>query len=159
MLGGMDMDIGSKGDYPANKLSNFAPNAFVIDGVECASMEGFLQSLKFKNPDMQVEICKLVGIGAKRAGRDKNWHRDQTLYWRGVPYKRDSQEYQDLLDRAYNELAKNTAFQRALLSTGDAVLTHSIGKRKQSETVLTRQEFCSRLTSIRTYLKTIYPGA
>lgn len=153
------MDIGSKGDYPANKLSNFAPNAFVIDGVECASMEGFLQSLKFKNPDMQVEICKLVGIGAKRAGRDKNWHRDQTLYWRGVPYKRDSQEYQDLLDRAYNELAKNTAFQRALLSTGDAVLTHSIGKRKQSETVLTRQEFCSRLTSIRTYLKTIYPGA
>lgn len=86
------MDIGSKGDYPANKLSNFAPNAFTIDGVECASMEGFLQSLKFKNPDMQVEICKLVGIGAKRAGRDKNWHKDQTLYWRGVPYKRDRQD-------------------------------------------------------------------
>ena len=152
------MDIGSKGNYPANKLSNFAPNAFVIDGVECASMEGFLQSLKFKNPDMQVEICKLVGIGAKRAGKDKNWYKDQTLYWRGVPYKRDSQEYQDLLDRAYNELAKNAAFQRALLATGDATITHSIGKRKQSETVLTKQEFCSRLLGIRTYLRAMNLG-
>ena len=152
------MDIGSKCNYPLNKLSNFAPNGFTIDGVECASMEGFLQSLKFKNPDMQVEICKLVGIGAKRAGAKKDWRKTQTLYWRGVEYKRDSQEYQDLLDRAYNELSKNTAFQRALLATGNANLTHSIGKNKISETVLTKQEFCSRLMSIRTYLRTMNGG-
>lgn len=41
------MDIGSGTGYPSAALSNFAPHSFVIDGVECASMEGFLQSLKF----------------------------------------------------------------------------------------------------------------
>ena len=37
------MEIGSKGKYPSNALSNFAPHPFVMDGVECASMEGFLK--------------------------------------------------------------------------------------------------------------------
>lgn len=46
------MDIGSGNTYPSNALSNFAPHSFVIDGVKCASMEGFLQSLKTNNPDM-----------------------------------------------------------------------------------------------------------
>ena len=40
------MDISSGNGYPAGSLSNFAPHGFIIDGVECASMEGFLQSLK-----------------------------------------------------------------------------------------------------------------
>jgi len=65
------MDVGSNGSYPSNALSNFAAHEFVIDGVRCASMEGFLQSLKFSNPDMQVHICSLIGIAAKRAGREK----------------------------------------------------------------------------------------
>lgn len=142
-------DIGSKCDYPLNKLSNFACNPFVIDGVECMSMEGFLQSLKFKNPDMQKEICKLIGYGAKKRGKDKNWQQSQILYWNGVEYKRDSNEYQELLDRAYDALSTNESFQKALLLTGDSVLTHSIGRIKQNETVLTRQEFCSRLMKIR----------
>lgn len=38
------MDIGSGKEYPSNALSNFAPHPFVFDGVECASMEGLLQS-------------------------------------------------------------------------------------------------------------------
>jgi predicted NAD-dependent protein-ADP-ribosyltransferase YbiA (DUF1768 family) len=37
------MDIGSRHGYPANALSNFAPHPFNMDGVACASMEGFLQ--------------------------------------------------------------------------------------------------------------------
>ncbi len=54
------MDIGSGTGYPSASLSNFAPHAFVIDGVECASMEGFLQSLKFQDPEMQKHVCTLV---------------------------------------------------------------------------------------------------
>jgi predicted NAD-dependent protein-ADP-ribosyltransferase YbiA (DUF1768 family) len=46
------MDIGSGSGFPSAALSNFAPHPFVIDGVECNSMEGFLQSLKFSNPEM-----------------------------------------------------------------------------------------------------------
>lgn len=40
------MDIGSGTGFPTAALSNFAPHPFIIDGVECNSMEGFLQSLK-----------------------------------------------------------------------------------------------------------------
>ena len=147
------MDIGSGTGWPSAALSNFTPHPFVIDGVECASMEGFLQSLKFKEPDMQVEVCKLVGKAAKFKGKKKKWWRTQTLYWQGQEFKRDSQEYQDLLDRAFDALAKNSGFQKALLATGKATLTHSIGKSKEQETVLTKQEFCSRLTNIRSNLQ------
>lgn len=147
------MDIGSESGYPNSALSNFAPHPFVIDGVECNSMEGFLQSLKFKEPEMQKEVCKLVGKAAKFKGKKKKWYRTQTLYWQGVEYKRDSEEYQRLLDRAYNALSENQGFQKALLATGNATLTHSIGKTKKSETVLTRSEFCSRLTTIRSRLQ------
>ena len=147
------MDIGSGTGWPSAALSNFTPHPFVIDGVECASMEGFLQSLKFKEPDMQIEVCKLVGKAAKFKGKKKKWWRTQTLYWQGQEFKRDSQEYQDLLDRAFDALAQNTGFQKALLATGKATLTHSIGKSKEQETVLTKQEFCSRLTNIRSNLQ------
>lgn len=147
------MDIGSGNTYPSNALSNFSPHPFEIDGVLCNSMEGWLQSLKFKSPDMQKEVCKLVGRAAKFKGRDKKWWLTQKLYWQGQEFDRHSQEYQDLLDRAFNELAKNTSFRKALLASGNSILTHSIGKTDESKTVLTVREFCSRLTQIREKLK------
>ena len=147
------MDIGSGSGFPSATLSNFAPHPFVIDGVECNSMEGFLQSLKFSNPEMQKEVCKLVGKAAKFKGKKKKWWRTQTLHWQGTEIPRDSQEYQDLLDRAFDALAQNSGFRAALLATGNSVLTHSMGKTKITETVLTRQEFCSRLTKIREELR------
>ena len=147
------MDIGSGTGWPSAALSNFTPHPFVIDGVECANMEGFLQSLKFKEPAMQAEVCKLVGKAAKFKGKKKKWWKTQTLYWNGVEYARDSEEYQELLDRAFDALAQNTGFQKALLATNNSTLTHSIGKSKEQETVLTKQEFCSRLTKIRSKLQ------
>ena len=145
------MNIGSGSKYPAGALSNFSPHPFSIDDVECNSMEGFLQSLKFKSIEMQVEVCKLVGFAAKKKGRNKNWQQSQTLYWRGNEYKRKSKEYQDLLDRAYTAMYKNTKFKKALEASKPANLTHSIGKSKESETVLTTREFCSRLTKLRDF--------
>ena len=148
------MDIGSGHGWPADALSNFSPHPFEIDGVQCASMEGFLQSLKFSNPDMQREVCKLVGKAAKFKGKKKKWWRTQTLFWQGVEIKRDSKEYQELLDKAFWALAKNTSFQKAFFATGQATLTHSIGKTKITETVLTSSEFCGRLIKIRKELQT-----
>lgn len=147
------MDISSRGNYPSNKLSNFAVHPFVLDDIEISSMEGFLQSLKFKEPAMQREVCKLTGMAAKRKGSKKKWQRNGILYWNGKAYDRFSDEYQKLLDRAYNALAKNNGFQRALLATGNATLKHSIGKRKKADTILTVSEFCGRLTKIREQLK------
>lgn len=145
------MDIGSGNSYPSNALSNFAPHPFEIDGIKCNSMEGFLQSLKFESKEMQEYVCSLVGYAAKKKGRNKNWRQNQTLYWRGEPIKRDSEEYQELLDRAYTELFKNTGFKNALEASGNSVLSHNIGKSNKRETVLTRAEFCSRLTRLRTF--------
>jgi predicted NAD-dependent protein-ADP-ribosyltransferase YbiA (DUF1768 family) len=147
------MDIGSGSGYPSAALSNFAPHPFVFDGVECNSMEGLLQSFKFSNPEMQKEVCKLVGKQAKFKGKKKKWFKTQTLYWQGEEFKRGSDEYQKLLDRAYDALSTNESFKRALLATGNAMLTHSIGKTKQTETVLTRGEFCARLMKIRERLQ------
>lgn len=147
------MDIGSGKGYPASSLSNFAPHEFIIDGIICQSMEGFLQSLKFQDKEMQKHICTLVGKKAKFKGSKKNWKKTQTLYWQGTPLNRDSKEYQDLLDKAFDELSKNTSFKKALLATNNSTLTHSIGKNKITETVLTRTEFTSRLTKIRSRLQ------
>lgn len=143
------MDIGRDNGYPSSALSNFAPHPFIIDGIECASMEGFLQSLKFKNPEMQKVVCQLVGMKAKLKGKHKTWWKTQTLYWQGSEYKRDSDEYQKLLDRAYDELSKNEGFRKALIATNGATLTHSIGKSDIHKTVLTEKEFCSRLSYLR----------
>ena len=147
------MNIGSKTRYPANALSNFSPHLFVLDWVKIASMEGWLQSLKFKNLDMQKEVCKLVGKAAKFRGKKKNWQRDQKLYWQGKAYQRKSQEYQDLLDRAYRAMFEQSeSFRRALKASGTAVLTHSIGKSNERETILTEREFCRRLMALREML-------
>lgn len=147
------MDIGSGNGFPSAALSNFAPHPFIIDGVLCNSMEGFLQSLKFKDIQMQEHVCLLVGKAAKFKGKKKKWWRTQTLWWRGKEIKRESEEYQILLDRAFNALSKNESFKKALLATGNATFTHSMGKNDKTKTVLTSQEFCSRLYKIREELK------
>ena len=73
------MDIGSKSGYPSSSLSNFAGHRFIFDGVECYSMEGFLQSLKFKDPNMQIEVCKLIGKKAKFKGKSKKWWKNPSI--------------------------------------------------------------------------------
>ena len=104
------MDIGSQNEYPSCALSNFAAHEFYLDGVRCASMEGFLQSLKCKNPEMQKHICSLIGIAAKRAGRERNdWKKRQKLYWQGKSYDRRSIFYQQL-QKLYQDKVKTPRY-------------------------------------------------
>ena len=148
------MDVKAGNPYPAGALSNFAAHPFTFRGVQVNSMEGLLQGFKYKSPEMQQHVCTLVGLKAKMTGKHKTWYKTQTLWWDGEPIKRDSQEYQDMLDEAYQAMFdQNEKARNALLATQNAVLTHSIGKRKINETVLTEQEFCSRLTKNRARLK------
>lgn len=144
-----DLNIGSNNAYPSNVLSNFAPNQFRLDGVEIASMEGFLQSLKTNNLVTQAQICSLVGRTAKQATVSMNWQANQTLYWQGKAYARDSQAYTDLIKRAYDALSRNQKFQRALQSTGHSQLRHTMSSNNKRETVLTEQEFVSNLMRVR----------
>ncbi|MDE6303093.1 MAG: hypothetical protein K2M36_05860, partial [Clostridia bacterium] len=92
------IDIKFKGEYPACALSNFYPHTFVFDGVTCASMEGFLQSLKYNSRSKQKEICMLTGFKAKRAGKFKfRWKRTHYVYWMGRRYDRRTRYFQWLI--------------------------------------------------------------
>jgi predicted NAD-dependent protein-ADP-ribosyltransferase YbiA (DUF1768 family) len=144
------IDIKAKAPFPAGVLSNFTPHSFTLDDVACASMEEFLQSLKVGNIAQQARVCALVGTEAQSRGRREDWS-SGTLWWRGSPLDRLSDEYQVLLDRAYEALLDQAPrFRHALSATGDAPLTHRMGKSDPCETILTEEEFCTRLERLRT---------
>ena len=147
------IDIGVDEGYPSEVLSNFHPYAFFVDEVPCASMEGFLQSLKFEDEEKQMMVCGLVGKKAKFKGKKKKWFKEQMLYWKGQSFDRQSSTYQELLDRAFTSLSKNEKFQKALLATESADLLHTIGKDDPTQTILTCDEFLSRLLRIRGLLQ------
>jgi hypothetical protein len=133
-------------------LSNFSEIHFNIDGVECQSMEGFLQSLKFEDPEEQKTVCKLIGKQAKFRGKKKKWWRTQKLYWMGREVDRHSKAYQQLLDRAFDSLARNENFSNVLKSTSNRPIIHPGAKDDAYRTVLTRNEFIYRLEKIRAKL-------
>jgi len=138
-------------------LSNLTARRFFIDGIECASMEGFLQSLKYEDLEKQKYCCTLTGHEARNYGRQApDWRTTQTLYWRGVAYDRHGEDYGELTWRAYVLMfqAENGAKQ-ALLATGLRKLDHTIGHSDPRETILTKREFCDRLTEIRRVLQTM----
>jgi predicted NAD-dependent protein-ADP-ribosyltransferase YbiA (DUF1768 family) len=144
------LDIKAKAPWPAGALSNFAPHAFTFDGVACASMEGLLQSFKIADQAEQVRVCGLRGPVAQSIGRKHDWKTTGTLWWRGTLYDRLSDDYQALLDRAYQALFDHSeAFREALAATGSAALTHSFGRDDPTETILTPEELVSRLVRLR----------
>ncbi len=149
------INISSKREGPEGELSNFPERIFVFEGWVCKSLEGALRAFKLKNPDMQKDMCLLVGGAAKKCGTERNrdWQSQQTLWWQVVAYAREGPEYQQLLDRLYNAVSKNLHWKTALLSTGTQELTHSMGCPDPKLTVLTEEEFCSRLMKIRAQLQ------
>lgn len=150
---GKAVDIGSYGAYPAGVLSNFTPYTFSFRGTDFVSMEALLQGLKFEGVEKQAKIFKLVGVQAKFKGKKRKWYLDQRLYWQGRSMMRGSEEYKSLVKEAFEALAQNEDFQKALLATGDKRLYHTMGKSDPTKTILTEEEFCSILTKTRTRLQ------
>lgn len=149
------VDIRAGGDWPIWILSNLTPNAFNFSGLAAASMEGFLQSLKYEDPDEAALVRMLAGRKAKRAGKKRReaWQRSGTLWIEGRPIDRFGPRYQHLLDGVYAALfSQREEARRALLATRDARLLHTIGEVDPALTVLTPDELCDRLTRIRTDL-------
>lgn len=144
------IDIKAKAPFPGGALSNLAPHAFKLDGVACGSMEGFLQGLKIEDVAEQEQLCGLSGGEARGRGQRHDWQQSGNLWWRGEAIDRLSDAYQALLDRAYEAMfAQSAKFRAALEATGAMPLTHSIGKDDPTETILTTEEFISRLVRLR----------
>lgn len=146
------IDISSKmNDFPQFRgVSNLAPKEFVMDGIQFLCLEGFLQALKTNDPDLQMEICSMGGYQAKRRGSKILWQNKQTLYWQGKAYGRHTEEYQQLISRAFQTCYDQCAeFRKLLAKTGNATITHSIGKEDPTQTILTISEFVNRLMQLR----------
>ena len=143
------LDIKAKDKGIGGALSNFAPHAFTIDGVQCASMEGFLQALKTPNVKKQQKVCAMTGIDAKNAFRRSPrrylFLKTHRVYWQGQTIDRMSGDFDDLITRAYDALFENSDFRRALEGAKGKNLIHGHGKAKKKETVLTEEEFIFQL--------------
>ena len=146
---GKAVDIWSKSNYPADVLSNLCSNGFRFDGMVCGSMEGFLQSLKQKDKDKQRQICSMKGKNAKKM-TSAGWQTEQIVWWKGVAIDRQSEEYGQLVRRAYQAMfEQNERFRTALMSTRGQILFHTHGESNPFKTILTEDELCTILTELR----------
>jgi hypothetical protein len=93
----------------------------------------------------------MSGKLAKRAGSARDtWKQDQMLWWRGVTYSRNSQEYQELITRIYDAVyEQDSTFKEDLLAVGNEDICHSIGNPDQRDTVLTEVEMIYQLNRLR----------
>ena len=145
----IDISFNSKGISKA--LSNLCSYPFVIDGVHCASMESFIQSLKVEDLKLQEDICSKPGafISNIKTIFD-DWRISQTVHWKGKEIGRHSNEYMNLLKRAYRSLyEQSNLFKYALEKTKGYRLIHSIGCNDDTETLLTPHEFVNLLNMLR----------
>ena len=145
------LDIYSDHPYPSGALSNFAEYRFTIDGISCAGMEGFLQSLKYFSRKKQKEVCSLFGRTAKKAGQDKKlWKRIGLVHWNGKLYRRQGQAFAALIERAYREMyAQCPDFRQALADSRGITLAHTVGSHDKKQTILTEEEFIYQLNQLR----------
>lgn len=149
------IDIHSKGKWPSYALSNFYHNSFVLDGVSCRSMEGFLQGLKCSDTNEQIRICKMRGKRAKQFGQKVKGNplydiETNGVYWKGKQINRHSEDFQKLVRRAYAAMFDQCPkFREALKATGTKRLFHTIGNPDPHQTILTEKELCDILTELR----------
>ncbi len=146
---GVALDIRIGTEFPVIVLCNTYPKPFVFDGVQCGSVEGFLQAVKLPDHDQQVRVCALSGLQAKNESTSM-WKKSQTVWWGGEKYDRQSPDFQKLLRRVYRACYdQNELFRSALAATGHKRLVHLVGKCDPRETILTRDEMCNILTELR----------
>lgn len=150
----MTIDIDWRVDDEFRILSNLADKRFVFDGEHIRSVECVLQSIKIMDANEQAKFWQQPGFWCKKAGRNLPWQGSRLLWWKGVPMDRDGEEYQAFLDRLYGAVfVQCEKFREALVSSGAQELTHTIGSIDPVYTILTQEEFLTRLIMLRDLTK------
>jgi predicted NAD-dependent protein-ADP-ribosyltransferase YbiA (DUF1768 family) len=139
-------------DWRGLALSNFGLSPFVLDGMLFASVEGFIQGIKFPEGDPKREAAfassgwpvKHLGDTADHSG----------AYWGGVCLPYGSPDHHRLIERAIRaRIAQSKGLQETLKSTADTILIHDTGASAASPTTsLPASVFCRILTEIRAEL-------
>lgn len=142
-----------KGAYP-KVLSNLFHYEFVFRGKKLNSIEGFFQGIKFKDKTMQDFVLRYTGLDSNniKVASDYDWKESGVIYWQGKPIKRDSEEYDDLIDELYISAIQNPLY-RNVLKNCDKDVIHSIGSIEKKETVFTRYEFEYQINCLINFLK------
>jgi len=143
------INIRFHGDGLAKKLSNLYPYAFELDGIQYASMEAFIGSLRTPSLIEKQKLYQTSGMNSWYLGHNFSWYEKQEVYCKDKAISRHSQEYDDLITAAFDALFTNEEFKQALKETGDCKLTHSVGKTAKDKTLLTRKEFIEHLNRLR----------
>lgn len=129
-------------------LSNFDAAAFVIDGVHCASAEGFIMAIMLPPDDPNRALAlTLSGKEAKKLGRKAE---RQFVWWNGQRFDFRSTAHEALIERALRaKFEQNPGHMAALLSTVGVTLIHDVGHPESPRTSLPAHVFMDILTRIR----------
>lgn len=141
-----------KGKYP-KLLSNLFPYKFKFKGYTLNSIESFFQGIKFKDKKLQKQVFKYSGKEALvlQEATSYNWMKEGNIYWRGKLIKRDSKEYDDMLDELYISAIQNKFYRNAIINCKLPII-HMIGENSKKETVFTRYEFEYMLNCLHAFL-------
>ena len=104
----VDVGYRNRGDY-AQMLSNLFPYTFKFKGKRMRSIENFFQGIKFKDKKIQNYVFTYYGTQSVhiKAATDYNWKESVIFYWQGKEIKRDSKEYELLVDELYISAIQN----------------------------------------------------
>lgn len=134
-------------------LSNLFPYEFTFKGHTLNSIECFFQGIKFKDKNLQTKLFKYSGKEATvlQKASDYNWKETGIIYWQGKPIKRDSKEYDELVDELYISAIQNEFYRNAIKNCNLPII-HAIGVEDKKDTVFTRYEFEFMLNCLHDFL-------
>ena len=91
-----------------------------------------------------------MGTEQRMQGNSRMRRNKRLLYWKDIAIPSQSQEYLDLLRKAYRAcFEQNELFRIALAETKGKTLTHRSGCPDPTKTILTEEEFKMILTELR----------
>lgn len=134
-------------------LSNLFPYEFDFRGHHLHSIESFFQGIKFKEKELQKQVFNYSGIPAVviKDTSDYNWKETGIIYFQGEPIKRDSKEYDDVIDELYISAIQNPFYRNAIKYCPQPII-HAIGEKRKEDTVFTRYEFEYMLNALHDFL-------
>lgn len=142
--------------WPGNTLSNFSETPFIVDGVNCACSESFIQSLKVPDVDKQKLFCAFTGQEAWERGSQLTEEVFNTgkIWWLGTPYKLHSPDHFQLVKRGlFAKFTQSALAREALLASGDAKLIHDYGQTIGKKQTLPVDVFCQIVTDLRAEIR------
>ena len=147
-------------------ISNFAETPFTLGNESFASVEAFIQAIKYPEDHPERERVKtLSGSEAKKAGsgpvmstivKALSAGEKAHVYWNGSRVAFQSDEHHHLIANAMAaKFEQDSGAAAQLLATKDRPLIHKPGRRNTDSpyTSLPNEKFCQILTSIRTRLR------